>query len=79
MTFRSQGGTLSDPSNFGWDPLEQRLDLQNLREQEFSRRFPKFDPIFHNVANGDALMFRMSVRFFQEVTLRLFHCHSARI
>ena len=36
--YREQGGRITDPSDFGQDPLSSDITLLQLREQEWSKR-----------------------------------------
>lgn len=69
--YREAGGHLTQFSNFGEDPLAGDAILVNLREQEFYRRFPTFDPFFSNTVNGDNSFFREGLLYFIELTQTL--------
>ena len=51
-SYEAAGGQLSNASNFGTDPLGDRLDLRLLRERSFTTRIPQLETVFHNAVHG---------------------------
>ena len=70
-SFHSLRGHLSDPANFGEDPLEKYEHLLEYREQEFTRRFPSFDFTFHRVVHGDATPLFQTISYFLRLTRQI--------
>ena len=71
--YRQGGGHITDPASFGVDPLLDDNSKLLIRSQAFRVRFPSFEPIFHNLVNGDDRMFREGLKFYCDVTYRLSH------
>lgn len=70
-SFHATGGRLQLLSKFGEDPLDGHTSLQQNREEAFVSRFPSFEPIFHQVSNGDSTPFKEAIIFFIDLTNRL--------
>lgn len=68
-SYQCSGGRLTLLSAFGDDPLSPSLDA--IRQQEFSRRCPSFQPVFHAAVNGDECPFRDGLQHFISITRRL--------
>ena len=65
------GGHLTDPYQFGEDPLHTDSCKQTIRKQTFYEKY-SFDTIFSRLVNGDTNDFRDGLKFFIDVTRRLF-------
>jgi hypothetical protein len=69
--YRRSGGSLTDPADIS-DPLSD-TEKRNLRLSTFSKKYPSFDNIFHNVANENGSIFVDALLFFINLNFRLFH------
>lgn len=69
--YRTTTGSLTDPSQFGRDPLESDPSKQCIRENAFNGRFPSFETIFHNLVNSNCSLFKQALLFYIDVTRRL--------
>ena len=69
--YTSLGGTLTEPHNFGVDPLQGNGHLQQVRHDLFKEKFSKFDPLFSSIVNGDCSPLKEGLIFYMEVTKRL--------
>ena len=67
------GGRITDPASFGVDPLLDDNSKLLICSQAFRDCFPSFEPIFHNLVNGDDRVFRKGLKFYSDVTYRLSH------
>ena len=68
----SNGSTsITTMNNFGIDPLEQDPVKYRLRFQSFCEQSPPFDTIFSRAVNGDDEIFKRSLLFFINATIRL--------
>lgn len=70
-SFHSCGGKLTLLPRFGEDPLDGQVMLFQERERIFHSKYPSFQPIFHQAANGDGTLFKEAVLFFISLTNRL--------
>ena len=66
--YRQQSGVLTDPSEFGADPLENDVVKMAQREQEFRNTAMSFDDIFTNVVSGNDIPFRQAILLFIDIT-----------
>lgn len=71
--YRFNGGRITDPEQNIRDPLHGDITRINIRSQSFAGEYPSFEPIFHDVANGNGLIFSEALRFFIDRTYRLSH------
>ena len=69
--YQTHGGQINLFGDFGIDPLLQRKDLSNLREQRFFEQYASFDNIFHTVVNNDNTLFRNGLLYFIDVSMQL--------
>jgi len=69
--YESHGGHITLFSDFGKDPLSERRDLLNLREEKFFERYPRFDEIFHTVVNNNRTLFHDGLLYFIDVSMQL--------
>ena len=70
--YREQGGRITDPSDFGQDPLSSDITLLQLREQEWSRRCGMTaEDIYTQVMCGNTQPLRDAMVKFIEITLEL--------
>lgn len=69
--YETHGGQITAFGDFGIDPLLQRRDLSNLREQRFFEQYPTFDNIFHTVVNNDSTLFWNGLLHFIDVSMQL--------
>lgn len=69
--YRSNGGRLTDPDHIIKDPLFNDAAKIEIRLHTFVKRYPSFDTIFHNLVNGNNVMFKDALKFFIDVTFRL--------
>lgn len=63
-------GQLTDEHSFGCDPLCEREDLQNRREEEFFNRYD-IKLLFQECTNGRSQLFKNAILFFIEETAAL--------
>lgn len=68
--YRSNGGSLSEPTIFGIDPLHQDPIKENIRKDAVINAF-SFSNIFGEVTNGNGTTFKRALDFFIDVTYRL--------
>ena len=68
--YRINGGTISGPCSFGFDPIGSNTSKMNIRYQSFTSRY-SFNTLFCEVSNGCGTSFSNSLRFFIDVTYRL--------
>ena len=69
--YRVSGGTISDNSPFGHDPLAMDPRKMQIRDEAFKGRYPSFEVLFHNIANSNPTPFRDALKFYIDVTFRL--------
>jgi hypothetical protein len=70
--YRSNGGQITDPDQSIIDPLLNAPNKLDIRLQSFTKRYPSFEPIFHNVVNGNKAIFIDATKYFIDITYRLF-------
>lgn len=56
--YKANGGHLTEESNFGQDPLAGNQEKFALRHAAFISRYPSFQPIFHEIINGNDALFQ---------------------
>lgn len=56
--YQQNGGHLTDPYQFGCDPLNGDLSKVRLRQEAFSEKYPSFNEIFSKLVNGDSTCFQ---------------------
>ena len=66
--YEQRGGSLTQWSKFGTDPLEGNMDLISQRLHQFHQQFPSFESIFHNVVNNNQTPFCDAITAFCEIT-----------
>ena len=66
--YRQQGGVLTDPSEFGADPLQNDIQKIEQREQEFRSNAISFEDIFTNVISGNNVLFRQAILLYIDIT-----------
>lgn len=69
--YRQQGGILTDPSEFGTDPLENDTQKIDQREQEFHNNAMSFEDIFSNVISDNDVPFREAILLYIDITVHL--------
>ena len=69
--YEAAGGHLTHYSGFGKDPLENNATLRLRRETEFHLIYPKFDPLFHKLVNGDDTLFCSAICLLIQLTQSL--------
>ena len=69
--FEANGGHLTEDSSFGIDPLANDMEKFQIRETVFGTKYPSFDPVFHNLVNGNDALFQNALKFFVDITYRL--------
>lgn len=69
--YRANGGSITDPDENITDPLCNDTTKIDRRFQSFTKKYPSFDPIFHNVVNGNKTIFIDALKFFINITYRL--------
>ena len=67
----SKGSHLTRFSSFGSDPLANRVDLVQQRQDVFFRRYPDFSTFFHTVVNSDYGLFRDGLLYFIQTSMDL--------
>ena len=68
--YRSNQGHLTDPEQFGSDPLVSDDRKREIRRNAFVQKFPD---IFHQVVNGNTSTFREALLSYIDITHRLLH------
>ena len=63
--YEAAGGTITNFSNFGVDPIANNLLVQQ-RNASFQQRYPTIDFLFHKLVNGDDRPFRDAIHFLTE-------------
>ena len=66
--YRQQSGVLTDPSEFGTDPLENDIQKIDQREQEFRSNAMSVEDIFTNVISGNDVPFRQAILLYIDIT-----------
>ena len=57
--------------HFGEDPPENDVEKLRIRGSLFGNKYPTFDPIFHNLVNGNVELFQTGLELFIDITYRL--------
>uniref|UniRef100_A0A1X7TJY3 Integrase core domain-containing protein n=1 Tax=Amphimedon queenslandica TaxID=400682 RepID=A0A1X7TJY3_AMPQE len=47
--YTSSGGVLTEPYQFGIDPIAHSVEKKSIRHMSFTQKFPSFDNIFHEI------------------------------
>lgn len=68
--YRHAGGHITDPTNFGIDPIRESAKIR-IRERAFVDVYPSFEPIFFTLVNGKTRLFREGLLFYCDVTFRV--------
>ena len=68
-SYEETQGRLTQDGHFGTNPLKERLDLVNIRDQQFSDQY-SYEDIFTNSVSGDGLLLINSICYFRNITLR---------
>ena len=68
--YQASGGSLTEPTIFGKDPLDQDPIKRKIREDAITNVF-SFNDIFGEVTNGNGSTFKKALDFFIDVTYRL--------
>jgi len=71
--YEQNGGRLTEPVQFGRDPLECDAMKKTIREQAFQEKYPSLDLMFHQLVNGDTTLFQQALKFYISTTHRLSH------
>ncbi len=66
----SLGGALTLEREFGRDPLQGCIRLQELRERDFRQRFPNVAILFEDVLHGNPFQFKQALQYFITLTNR---------
>lgn len=69
--YTSSGGMLTEPSQFGTDPIAHSVQKKFIRQTSFSHKYPSFDHIFNEIVNGNSLPFKTALLCFIDITKRL--------
>lgn len=69
--FEQLGGSLTPLPQFGEDPLHGKSELMDLRNAEFTRKYPDFNNIFHRLVHGDDTLFVNGLQYFISISIRL--------
>ena len=70
--YTSVAGCLSDPCQFGADPLELSAEKRDIRLRSFCSKF-NFKALFCDVSNGCGSSFSGAFKCFVDITYRLSH------
>lgn len=65
------GGSLTDPTPFGCDPICGCPSKIDLRKSAFLEKFPSFSDIFQELVNGDSSKFKRALLYYIDITKRL--------
>lgn len=71
--YRCNQGHLTDPEQFGSDPLVSDDRKREIRRNAFVQKFPDIPNIFHQVVNGNTSTFREALLGYIDITHRLLH------
>ena len=71
--YEQNGGRLTEPVQFGRDPLECDAIKKTIREQAFQEKYPSLDLMFHQLVNGDTTLFQQALKFYISTTHHLSH------
>ena len=69
--YQQNGGHLTEESNDGQDSLANDPQKYAIRDAAFASRYPSFDPMFHQIVNGNDHLFQEGLRYFIDMTYRL--------
>ena len=64
--YQQTGGHLTSLSEFGTDPLKDRIDLQDARSEGFTSQYPHFQPIFSAAVNGNPEPFKSGLYYLSQ-------------
>ena len=69
--YEQNGGTITQDSHFGQDPLAGKVPLATERMARFQQQFPDFSPVFHTICNNDCNMFKSCLKLYIRLTEEL--------
>ena len=69
--YESDGGNISQPEVFGFDPLLGQIDKQKARLYNFNSKFSNLEVIFYTLVNGDNHLFEEALLSFINLTLNM--------
>ena len=69
--YEANGGHLTEESPFREDPIVNDLIKCRIRDGAFLQKYPSFEPMFHNLVNGNNSLFKDGLNFFIDITFRL--------
>ena len=69
--FEQLGGSLTLFPQFGENPLCGKSEWMDLRNAEFTRKYPDFNNIFHQLVNGDDTLFVNGLQYYISISVRL--------
>ena len=69
--YEAAGGCITHFSSFGVDPIANDDLLIQERSNQFQRRYPTVEPLFHQLVNGDDRPFCDAIHFFIHITQML--------
>ena len=69
--FELHGGSITEFSPFGQDPLEGHEDLLQEREHNFTDHYTDLGPLFHTVVNGDYRLFHEGLLYLIDISKQL--------
>ena len=70
-SYTEAGGTITEFSGFGQDPLAHDAHLSQQREAHFHDRYQDFGPFFQELVNGDDKRVCEGLLFFIQITQTL--------
>lgn len=68
--YENEGENINPSSGFGQDPLKERADLKNIREENFLSSTQVLR-IFHTVVHYDFSMFHTGLLYFIDISKQL--------
>ncbi len=68
--YREAGGGITNEHTFGIDPLSGNLEMQKIRQDSVLQHYD-FNPMFHQLVNGNDSLFKEALLYFVDVTYRL--------
>ena len=71
LLYRQDGGSITEVSTFGRDPIMDSDEKKAIRLHVFNERFPSFDLIFFETVNLRPTIFRDALLFYIDITYRL--------
>ena len=69
--FREKGKHLTGPHHFGFDPLHENIQMQEIRARRFYETFVNAEHVFTKLNSGGLVYFQNAICLFQILTVAL--------